>query len=234
VTALLRYLRYQAALLRYQADLLWGSRRWLPPLLFYGGIMVIGLSAGWQSLLDSLGYHAAMLLLTAAWLARVCITGEPPAARAVVAAAAGPGRAHLACLLTALLSSTALGMAGTIVVLAVGDPRTSDHLTAVPRGPAAAAGLLTALISTFLGTAVSALTNRPVVRRPGWSVLGTVGLALLVLLAVGSPANAAVTDLVTGAETGRVPLPVVPLLIATVTAAGAAAVACWLTSRRAP
>lgn len=220
------------ALLRYQTALLCRSHRWLPPLLFHGGIMAIGLSGGPQPLLDSLGYSAAVLVLTAAWLARICHTGEPPAARAVVAAAAGPVRAHLACLLTGLLASAALGVAGTLVVVAVADPHTSDHLTAVPRGQAAVAGTLAALVSVFLGTAVGALTNRPVLRRPGWSVVSTVGLALPVLLVAGSPANAAVTGLVTGSETGRVPLPLAPLLIAAVAAAGAGAVACAVSARR--
>jgi hypothetical protein len=220
------------ALLRYQAALFYRSYRWLAPLLFHGGVMAIGLLAGPQPLLDSLGYSTAVLVLTTAWLTRVCLTGEPPAARGVAAAAAGPERAHLACLLTGLLASAVLGAVGTMVVVAVADPHTSDHLTAVPRGQAAVAGMVAALVSVVLGTAVGALTNRPVLRRPGWSVVSTVGLALLVLLVAGSPANAAVTSLVHGSETGRVPLLLVPLLIATIAAAGAVGVACVLSSRR--
>ncbi|MFD3452671.1 ABC transporter [Streptomyces sp. NPDC058691] len=220
------------ALLRYQTALLLRSYRWLPPLLLYAAVLAIGLTAGPQPLLDSLGWSAAALLPAAAWLVRVCVTGEPPAARACAAAATGPARAHAAAVLAALVCSAVTGFAGTGIVLWVADPHTTDHLKAVPVGPAAVSGVLTALVSALLGTAVGALTNPPVLLRPGWAVPVTTGAAVLVLVAAGSPANAAVRELVAASHTGHVPYPLLPLLAAAVVAAGAAAVAGLLSSRR--
>jgi hypothetical protein len=193
--------------------------------------MGVGVGAG-QPLLDSLGFGAAALLPATAWLVRVCVTNEPPAARACVAAPAGPARAHLACVLAALLSSAVLGMAGTLLIVLVSDPHTADALKRIPQGPAAVAGVLTALVCVLLGTAVGVLTNRPVLMRPGWAVPVTGLCALLLLVTSGSPANAAVRALVGGSRSGTVTLPLVPLLLAAVAAALATAVACRLSGRR--
>ncbi|MEU6346640.1 ABC transporter [Streptomyces sp. NPDC046977] len=220
------------ALLRYRTALLLRSYRWLPPLLLYAAVLAIGLTAGPQPLLDSLGWNAAALLPAAAWLVRVCVTVEPPAARACVAAASGPARAHLAGMLAALMCSALTGAVGIGVVLWVADPHTTDHLKAVPVGPAAVSGALAVLVSALLGTGVGAVTNPPVLLRPGWAVPVTMGAAVAVLVAGGSPANAAVRGLVVASHTGRIPYPLLSLLSAAVLAAGAAAVAGLLSSRR--
>ncbi|MFE2542011.1 ABC transporter [Actinacidiphila glaucinigra] len=220
------------ATLHYRTALLLRSFRWLPPLLLHLAVMAIGLAAGPRPLLDSLGWSAAALLPAAAWLVRVSVTAEPPAARACVAAATGPGRAHTAGVLAALLCSVVLGAVSTAVVVAIADPHTTDHLKAVPVVPAAAAGLLAALVTALLGTAVGALTNPPVLLRPGWAVPVTALTAVLVLVAAGSPANAAVTGLVTGSRTGVVPFPPAPLLLAAFAACGATWLAATLSGRR--
>ncbi|MFI2299423.1 ABC transporter [Actinacidiphila glaucinigra] len=220
------------ATLHYRTALLLRSFRWLPPLLLHLAVMGIGLAGGPQPLLDSLGWSAAALLPAAAWLVRVSVTAEPPAARACVAAATGPGRAHTAGVLAALLCSVVLGAVSTAVVVAIADPHTTDHLKAVPVVPAAAAGLLAALVTALLGTAVGALSNAPVLLRPGWAVPVTALTAVLVLVAAGSPANAAVTGLVTGSRTGAVPFPLVPLLAAALAACGATWLAATLSARR--
>jgi hypothetical protein len=220
------------ALLRYQAALLLRSHRWLPPLLLYCGLMAIGVWGTGQPLLDSLGFAAAVLLPVAAWFVRVCTTNEPPAARAIAAAATSPERAHLACVLTGFLAAAALGAVGTFVVVAVSDPHTSDHVKEIPVGSAAIAGVLAALVSALLGTAVGALTNPPVLRHPGWAVPVTGLTALIVLVTSGSPANAAVSGLVSGSNTGAVSLPLLPVALAAMIAGAATGVACALSSRR--
>ncbi|MEE4542530.1 ATP-binding cassette domain-containing protein [Streptomyces sp. V4-01] len=212
-----------AALLRYQAELVLRSHRWLPPFLFYGAVMAIGIAGG-QPLLGSLGYAAALLLPVAAWTVRVCVTTEPPAARACVASAVGTRRAQAGALLTALLAAGALGAVGTLLVTAVSGAHSDDQRTAVPVGAALVAGLMAAAVSVLLGTAVGALTNPPVVRGGGWSVLGTVIAAGAVLITSGSPAQAAVTGLVKGSRTGTVHYPVLALGLSLLAAAAAAAV----------
>ncbi|MDG9726616.1 ABC transporter [Streptomyces sp. DH41] len=219
------------ALLRYQAALLLRSQRWLPPVILYAAALGIGVRGG-QPVLDSLGWAAAMLLPVAAWLVRICVTGEPPGARACVSAARGPARAHLAGLLVALAAAVVLGTAATVVVTLISDPVSTDHGTRVPPLPAGGAGLLAALVCALLGTAVGALTAWPLLRSPGRAVPALLLAALLALVASGSPARAAVSGLVTGSKSGTVPLPLLPLAVAASVTAAAAAVACALSSRR--
>ncbi|RSN50968.1 ABC transporter [Streptomyces sp. WAC 04229] len=219
------------AILRYQAALLLRSRRWLPPLILYAAALAVGVQGG-QPVLDSLGWSAAVLLPVAAWLVRICVTGEPPAARACLAAARGPGRAHLACVLVALAAAVVLGAAAALVVTLVSDPYSTGHGTRVPPLAAGGAGLLAALVCALLGTAVGALTTWPVLRSPGRAVPALLLGALLALVATGSPARAAVGGLVTGSRSGDVPLPLLPLAAASLAAAAAITVACALSSRR--
>lgn len=219
------------ALVRYHCALLLRSQRWLPPVLFHFAVLGVGLSSG-QPLLDSLGFAAGALLPVSAWLVRVCVTNEPPAARACVAAPAGPARAHLASVLVALSAAAVLGVAGVLVVALISDPHTADHLRTVPVVAATVAGLCAAVVCALLGTAVGVLTNPPLVHRPGWAVPFTALAALLVLVASGSPANAAVSGLVTGSRTGAVALPLLPLAASALVAAAATAFACALSGRR--
>ncbi|MEU6218718.1 ABC transporter [Streptomyces sp. NPDC047022] len=220
-------------LLRYQTALLLRSQRWLPPFLLYAAFLAIGVQSG-QPVLDSLGFTAAAVLPAAAWLVRVCATNEPPAARSCVAAAAGAGRAHLACLTVALGASAVIGMSATMVVTLISSHTSTDGRTRVPVYPSACAGLIAVLVCALLGTAVGALTTWPVLRTPGRSVPALLLAVLLVLVVGGSPANAAVNALVSGSQTAKVPLPLLPLALAALLTATASAVACALTTRRSP
>ncbi|MFJ6074146.1 ABC transporter [Streptomyces sp. NPDC093065] len=219
------------ALLHYQAALLLRSQRWLPPVVLYAAVLGIGVQGG-QPVLDSLGWAAAALLPVAAWLVRICVTGEPPAARVCVSAARGPARAHLACVLVALAVAGVLGAAATVVVTLISDPAGAGHGPRVPPLPAAGAGLLAALVCALLGTAVGALTAWPVLRSPGRAVPALLLAAPAALMASGSPARAAVGGLVAGSKSGAVPSPLLPLGGAAAVAAAAVAVACALSSRR--
>lgn len=220
-------------LLRYQAALLARSQRWLPPFILYAAFLAVGVQGG-QPILDSLGYAAAALLPVAAWMVRICVTNEPPAARACVSAAVGPARAHLTSLLVALGAAAALGTLATIAVTLISDPVSADHQTRVPRLPAGAAGLLATLACALLGSAVGALTTWPVLRSTGRAVPAMLLAALLSVVVTGSPAQAAVSGLVTGSRSGTVPIPVLPLAAAALLTAAATAAACALTSRRSP
>ncbi|MFF6786813.1 ABC transporter [Streptomyces sp. NPDC012510] len=220
------------ALLRYQAALLVRSQRWLPPVILYAAFLGIGVQSG-QPVLDSLGYTAAALLPVAAWLTRICVTNEQPAARGCTGAAVGPGRVHLACVLVAFAASALLGTAATVVVTLISAPTSTDHQTRVEPLPAGAAGLLVVLTCALLGTAVGALTNWPLLRSPGRAVPALLLGALLTLVVAGSPARLAVTALVDGSQHATVPVPLLPLAAAGLLTAAATAVACALTNRRA-
>ncbi|ADI06192.1 ABC transporter ATP-binding protein [Streptomyces bingchenggensis BCW-1] len=219
------------ALLRYQAALLARSQRWVPPVVLYGAFMAIGVMAG-QPILDSFGYAAAALLPIAAWLVRVCVNNEPAAARNCAAAAAGPARVHLSSVVTGLAAAAVLGVVGALFVALISDPKTSDQRIDVSLWDATAAGLLAALTCVLLGAAIGALLSRPLLLSTGWGIQATAAASLLVLVASASPANAAVSDLVSGSQTGTVTLPLLPLAMTGAAAAGATALACALSSRR--
>ncbi|MET7799668.1 ABC transporter [Streptomyces decoyicus] len=219
------------ALLRYQTALLVGSHRWLPPVILYAAWLAIGVQSG-GPILDAFGYAAGGLLPVAVWLTRICVTNEPPAARNCTAAAAGPGRAHLAGVLTAACAALLLALLGTALVVLRSAPRSTDLQVAVPILPAYVAGLLAALACLLMGTAVGALSNWPVLRSPGWSIPAGMVAALLLLVLSASPANAALSGLVTGSLHGTINTPWLPLTATALIAAAATAAACALSSRR--
>ncbi|MEU9123913.1 ABC transporter [Streptomyces sp. NPDC048506] len=219
------------ALLRYQAALLVGSHRWLPPVILYAAFLAIGIQSG-GPILDASGWAAGGLLPVAVWLTRICVTNEPPAARNCAAAAAGPGRVHLSCVLTAAAAGLLLALAGTAMVVLLSDPHSTYHRVAVPVLPAVGAGLVAALACLLMGIAIGALCNWPVLRSPGWGVPAGLTAALLLLVLGASPANAAVTGLVTGSAHGTINTPWLPLAATVLIASAATAVACGLSSRR--
>ncbi|RKN38386.1 ABC transporter [Streptomyces hoynatensis] len=220
-----------AVLVRYDAALLLRSHRALAPLVLYAALLGIGVQSG-QPVLDSLGFAAAALLPVAAWLTRTCLTVEPPAARDCVVAAAGPARTHLASLVTALLASLAPGTVAVCLVALISDPHGADHRTEVPRGPAAAAGLLAMVACALLGLVIGALAGRPLLRGRAASLAATVAGAVLFLVAGASPANAAVGSLVGGSQDGTTRWPLLPCAAALLVAAAAVALACRLARRR--
>ncbi|MFF3677192.1 ABC transporter [Streptomyces sp. NPDC002120] len=214
------------ALLRYQCALLLRSQRWLAPFALYAAFVAVGIRPG-DPVPDSLGYAATGLVPLTAWLVRICVTGEPAAAREVTAAAAGPVRVHAAALLTALAGALLTGAAGGAVALLLGDRAGPDPArTALAGGLAVAACALT-------GAAVGALCSRPLVRRRGYGVLAAALGSLLALVLAPSPANGALSALATGARSGAVPLPFTALAGALLLAGAAGTAACLAAARNA-
>ncbi|MEX0168511.1 ABC transporter [Streptomyces sp. LMG1-1-1.1] len=212
------------ALLRYQSGLLLRSQRWLAPLLLYVAVVGVGVRAG-EPVLGALGFTAAALLPVAAWSVRICLTQEPPAARSVIAAAAGRGRAHLAALLTGTAWPALVGTVAVLTVTAVSDRR---GVTALSAG---STGLLAALTCALTGAAVGALSSRPFLPAPGWSLTALVLGSLLALVTTGSPAKHAMTALITGARTTTAAPPLLACAGAVLLVAVAAGLSCRATAR---
>jgi hypothetical protein len=188
------------ALLRYQAAILARSHRWIFPLIVYGLLVAVG-GEGSTPLAEGLDWSAAMLVPVTALLTRSVLTAEPDAARAVVAAAAGPARAQLAALAAALCGGAVLGLAGAAFeVLAsksVAKDPTGGELTKVTAAAdpgVLAAGLAIALVCLLVGSAAGALCNPPLLRHPGISLLSTLAVVVLALASGVSPAAAALKD----------------------------------------
>ena len=221
------------ALLRYQADLLVRSQRWLPPFILYAVFLGVGVQGG-QPVLDSLGYALGGPSAGGRLAGADLRANEPPAARAAVAAAAGPGRAHLACLLVALAAAAALGTVATVLVTLISDPASADHQVRVELLPAGA----------------RRTARRPGVRPARHGRRRAHDLAAAALARPGGPRDDArraagdggdgipgeLGDHVPGDRLalGHVPVPLLPLAGAALLTVAATAVACALTSRRSP
>ncbi|MFF6778740.1 ABC transporter [Streptomyces sp. NPDC012637] len=213
------------ALLRYQAALLMRSQRWLAPFLLYAVFVGIGVQAG-EPVLGALGYAVAGLVPVTAWAVHICLNPEPPAARTVTAAAAGRARAHLAAVLTATGAVLLVGAAAVLVVTGM-----DDHRMVAPL-PAAAAGVLGAVVCVLTGTAIGALTTRPLIRARGWSLTALLLASLLSLVTTGSPAASAVSSLVTAPGSAAVPYPWPALAGAVALTSAAVALGCRATAWR--
>jgi energy-coupling factor transporter ATP-binding protein EcfA2 len=148
------------------------------------------------------------LVPVVAFLTSGMLTAEPDAARACVAAAAGPVRAQLATLLVPLGAGAVLGLAATIFDVLTAEAATTApepglpaKVTAVADHPGiVAGGLLIALVCLLVGSAVGALCNPPLLRHRAAAMLSTL-TAIILSLAGVSPANAAISH--TTAQSAR-------------------------------
>jgi hypothetical protein len=196
------------ALIRYQLSLLIRSHRWIPPaVLFVAG--VAGLASGGPALDHGVGlsqglaWSALILVPVEAWLTRAMLTAEPAAARACVAAIRGPRRAQLAALIAATVVGVAFGLLGVAwELLRLGVPRSASNNSILVGATFSdvGAGLAAALVCLLVGSAIGALFNPPLIRRPAAAMLCTTGAVVLALAWSGSPANAEVRSVGYGAQ----------------------------------
>ncbi len=170
-------------LLRYESAILLRSHRWIVPLMVYGLLLTVaGAGGGGTSLRSGLDWSAAILVPTVAMLTRSMLTAEPGAARACVAAAAGPIRAQLATLLTAIGAGVVLTGAGVLYEVLTSSAVAAGTLLT---------GLVTAVVCLLVGSAVGALFNPPLIRQQATALLGTIAAVVFALASDVSPAGAA-------------------------------------------
>jgi hypothetical protein len=216
-------------LTRYQFSLLLRSQRWLPPVLLFALLIVAGWFGG-QQYGDSLGWCAAMLVPSSAYLTRTTLTGEPGAARACVSAVAGPRRAHLAALLAALTASAVLAVVGGVFEWLMSSP--PPGLADPPLAAIALHGAVSILVGLLCGTALGALCAPPVLRRPAAGVLLLAAASVALLVAPVSPVNAAVRAVFTSSSASAATSdPLLPLAAAVLLLALAWAAAVQLANR---
>ena len=225
------------ALIRYQLSLLLRSHRWIPPaVLFVLGVAGLGgvsLPHG-AGLSQGLAWSALMLVPVEAWLTRSMLTAEPAAARACVAAAGGPRRTQVAALIAAVAAGAAFGILGVLwEVLSLGVPRlaATNAIRAGATFSAIGDGLTAALICLLVGSAIAAVLNPPVIRRPATAMLGTTGAVVLALAWNVSPANAAVRSVGYGSQERTWPAGVA-LLAAVLLLAAAWVISAQVAARR--
>jgi hypothetical protein len=222
------------ALLRYQAAILFRSHRWVLPLIAYVLLLSIAGANGQESIAganvpeslgDGLNWSAAMLLPVVALLTRSMLTAEPQAARACVAAAAGPRKAQVAVLLTGLAGGAVLALAGAAYELAtVGGLPKALRVHPSLLGASLGTGLGKAVICVFVGSAVGTFFNPPVIRHQAVALLSTIAAVVVGLVSSVSPASAALRG--SGAAIQAASWPTgVPFLVA-----GILLVTSWLIS----
>ena len=179
------------ALVRYQAAILFRSHRWVFPLISYVLLISVAGVGGAGSLGDGLNWSAAMLLPVVALLTRSMLTAEPQAARACVAAAAGPRKAQFAVLLIGLAGGAVLALAGAAYVLVTVGGLKMLHVHPGLLGASLATGLGKAVICAFVGSAVGTFCNPPVIRHQAVALLSTIAAVVVALVSSVSPASAA-------------------------------------------
>jgi hypothetical protein len=221
------------ALLRYQTAILLRSHRWIFPLIAYGLLLSVGAasgagtgSAGGTPLPEGLDWSAAMLVPVVAFLTRSMLTAEPDAARACVAAAAGPVRAQLAALITALGAGVVLGIGGAVLELLTNTsvathpgPGIGSKIGASFLHPEVLlAGLATAVVCLLVASAVGTLLNPPLLRNPGVSIVLTLAAVVFALASGASPARAALRQAAVASQQPQWP-GAIPLLSAVCLAA---------------
>lgn len=225
------------ALFRYEAAILFRSHRWIFPLITYALLLSAGAAGGASSVAGGaspgvplrvgLDWSAAMLVPVVALLTRSMLAAEPSAARACVAAAAGPVRAQLATLLTAMAGGAVLALAGACY-----EVFSTKVAAAFAQPEILLAGLGTAVVCLLVGSAVGTLCNRPLLRHPAMALLGTVAAVVFALVSDVSPASAALRG--TGAAVPSAAWPAgVPLLAAVVLLAGSWTASALTAARRA-
>lgn len=221
------------ALIRYQVSLLLRSHRWIPGAVVYviGVVGLGGVGGGatghGAALAQGLSWSALMLVPTVAWLTRSALTAEPAAARSCVAAAGGPRRAQLAALGAALSLGVIFGIIGICWEFATAG-LVRDRLTnTIMFGPTFSDlghGVGATLICLLVGSAIGALCNPPIIRRPAASMLASTAAVVLGLVWSVSPANAAVrTGNGTAAGSWPAGLPVIAAMSLLVVAWGVSA-----------
>jgi hypothetical protein len=182
------------------------------------------------SLLALTRYQAALLLRSHRWLPPLLLyvillavgvqTGQPILdSLGFAAAALLPVSAWLVRVCVTAEPAAARACAGA----AAGSARV--HLASVLTALLAASLLATAACA-LLGTAIGVLCNWPLLRSPAWSIAVAAPAAVVLLAAGASPANAAVSSLVTGSQDGTVRWPLLPCATAALLAAAATAIAC--------
>ena len=220
------------ALLRYQVGMLFRSHRWVFPLVLFVLLISVAGVGNKQPLATGLDWSAAVLVPVVALLSRSMLTAEPDESRACVAAATGPVRAHLSVLIMALAAGIGLALVG--VGYEIFTSGNVGRLWAGHPGQLATtlgSGLGKALICVFVGSAVAALCNRPVIRHPTVALLSTMAAVVVGLLSSVSPANAALRG--NGAAIQSPAWPAgVPLLAAAALLAVAWLLSAWLAARR--
>ncbi len=170
MTALYRYLL---------ADLIRGQR-YLPPLVLFGVVIVVGSRGDGGPLLPLYGLWTAAMLICSVWLTMVVLADEDPVQERITAVNARRGwhplAAAVAVTMTFCLLLTIVGLGFPLVV------------GVRPAGPAdLVIGGVSQLAAACFGATIGLFCSRRVIPRPGYALLLAALLVLALLLASWIP-----------------------------------------------
>ncbi|MCG5219030.1 hypothetical protein [Streptosporangium sp. KLBMP 9127] len=173
------------ALVRFKLAAYARSHRLFQPaigLLVMLGIFYAGRVPPGQEL-SAYADSAGLLIVVFAWAARSLLDTEPPAQRLIsLTAAGGPGRELTAGLLACLAVNAGLAGLAVLAPLALG-------FAVVPGGEVIGQGIVLHLLGIAAGTALGALTSKPVFPSPAGSMLALFGGYVGLLLVSVTPAG---------------------------------------------
>ncbi|MBB5965769.1 hypothetical protein [Planomonospora venezuelensis] len=162
-----------------------GSHRLLQPAIALFTMMLIFYSSAVPAGKELASYadSAGLLIIVFAWAARGLLDTEPSGQRLISMTAAGsPGREIGAGLLAALAVNLGLAAVATVFPLVAG-------FSAAPSPGDLARGAGLHLLGLFAGTALGALTSRPILASPAAAMLALFGGYLALLLLSLTPAG---------------------------------------------
>ncbi|MEO3814176.1 hypothetical protein ABGB17_34695 [Sphaerisporangium sp. B11E5] len=166
------------ALTRFKLAAYVGAHRVVQPFIGLLAIMILLYSTRVTPGQELATYSdsAALLVPVFAWAVRGLLDTEPDVQRLISATAAGrPGREVAGGLLAGAAVAACLALLALLVPLGIG-------FTAFPGGEVLAGGTALHVLSLVTGTALGALTSRPILPDPAVSTLSLIGGYAAVLL----------------------------------------------------
>lgn len=168
------------ALIRYTLAITLHSQRYLPPV----GVFVLALGMFTNEpggpAVPLFAPMAGVLFVCSAWLTVVVVNVEDPVQRTITAVSTGrPGTVLIAAVWVVLAACAVL----TTIVLTIPVSLGHHHVTATDLAVSTEAQLT----ATCLGTTIGLLCSRPVIRRPGYSLISALVLVVGFVFFKGIP-----------------------------------------------
>jgi hypothetical protein len=169
------------AIVRYVADDVVHSQRWVAPFILFAAAVAI-INSGSGPILATYGATAGCLLPVSTWLTMVVVNAEDPVHAQVSIVTVGNDVSYrLGKLLTAFLAGAGLAVLGVMVPVFLHDYTDRHPASAV------AAGVAGLLLVVLFGVAVGAVASRPVIARTGWALLVAAAACLADVVTAHAP-----------------------------------------------
>ncbi|GAA1194248.1 hypothetical protein F4556_001604 [Kitasatospora gansuensis] len=163
------------ALCRFTLARLLHSQRYLPPVLLFLALVTVLTSSDSGPLTAVYGVCAGSMFLTSCWLTVSLVNLDEPQGRAIAVVSSGSARR-----LFAADALVALGICLLLTLFGLAYPLVAGHHTV--QGVQLLVGAAAQLTAAATGIALGLVCSRPVVGRPGYSLLAALGSALVLPL----------------------------------------------------